>query len=116
VWNDVDAGLVIDDSYEWNAGMMIHGSIGMLVMPLVALLLLITSFFAKVRSGITWALILLGTVVLQIVLALVGFGIPAVGALHGINAIVILALAVVAGRSARSATVTSADVADVARV
>jgi hypothetical protein len=80
------------------------------------MLLLIVSFFAKVRRGITWALILLGTVLLQIVLALVGFGIPAIGALHGINAIVILALAVVAGRSARVSAVTSADVVDVAPV
>ena len=43
------------------------------------------------------ALIILATVVLQIVLALVGFGIPAVGALHGVNALVIYALAIVAG-------------------
>lgn len=116
LWNDVDGGLVVDSSYEWNTGMMLHGAIGMLAMPLVALLLLITSFFAKVPRGTIWALIILGVVVLQIVLALVGFGIPAVGALHGINAIVILALAIVAGRRARLTTVTAPDVADVARV
>lgn len=116
LWNDVDGGLVVDSSYEWNTGMMLHGAIGMLAMPLVALLLLITSFFAKVPRGTIWALIILGVVVLQIVLALVGFGIPAVGALHGINAIVILALAIVAGRRAGLTTVTAPDVADVARV
>ena len=116
LWNDVDAGLVVDDNYEWNAGMMLHGTIGMLVMPLLSLLLLIVSFFAKVPRGITLALIIFGTVILQIVLALAGFGIPAIGALHGVNAIVILALAIVASRRARATTATAADVADVARV
>lgn len=116
LWNDVDAGLVVDDSYEWNVGMMLHGSIGMLVMPLLSLLLLIVSFFAKVPRGITLALIIFGTVILQIVLALVGFGIPAIGALHGVNAIVILALAIVASRRARATTAPTADVTDVARV
>jgi hypothetical protein len=115
LWNDVDAGLVVDDNYEFNAGLVLHGVVGMMVMPLVALLLLIVSFFAKVPRGITWALIIFGAVVLQILLAFAGFGIPAVGALHGINAIVILALAIVAGRHARSTTATAADV-DVARV
>jgi hypothetical protein len=116
LWNDVDAGLVVDDNYEWNTGMMLHGAIGMLVMPFLSLLLLIVSFFAKVPRGITLALIIFGTVILQIMLALVGFGIPAIGALHGVNAIVILALAIVASRRARATTATPADVTDVARV
>jgi hypothetical protein len=115
VWNDVDAGFVIDESYEGNAGLVTHGVVGLMVMPILALLLLIASFFAKVRRGITWALIIFGAVVLQIVLAFVGFGIPAVGALHGINALVIFALAIVAGRSARAPAATPTDV-DVARV
>jgi hypothetical protein len=115
VWNDVDAGLVIDESYEGNAGLVTHGVVGMMVMPILALLLLIASFFAKVRRGITWALVIFCAVVLQIVLAIVGFGVPAVGALHGINALVILGLAIVAGRSARAPAATPTDV-DVARV
>jgi hypothetical protein len=116
IWNDVDAGLVIDDSYEFNAGLVAHGVVGLMVIPLLALLLLISSFFAKVRRGITWALIIVGTVLLQIVLAFAGFGVPAIGALHGVNALVIFALAIVAGRNARTPAASSADVDDVARV
>ena len=44
---DVDDGLVIDKNYDGNAGHMLHGQFGMMIIPLVALLLLIVSFFAQ---------------------------------------------------------------------
>lgn len=105
VINEVDSGAVIDENFEGNAGHALHGIVGMMAIPLVALVLLIVSFFAKVPGGIKWAAIVLGVAVLQVVLAFVSFGAPIVGALHGINA---LALAVVAWRAARQASVTEA--------
>ena len=101
VLGEVDGGAVFDSNSEGNVGHMLHGMVGMMAIPLIALLLLIVSFFAKVAGGIKWAAITLGVAVLQVVLAIVAFGAPAIGALHGINALV---LAIVATRAARLVT------------
>jgi hypothetical protein len=104
VIHDVDGGATIDASFEGNAGHAIHGMVGMNVLPLVALVLLIVSFFAKVPGGVKWAAIVFGLTVLQVVLAFVAFGAPVVGALHGLNALALFAVAVVAGRRVRTAS------------
>ncbi|GAB3816872.1 hypothetical protein [Kribbella italica] len=101
---DVDGGLVIDKNYEGNFGHQLHGIVGMMVIPLLALLLLIVSFFAHVAGGVKWALIVVGLVVLQIALAFASFAAPAIGALHGINALALLAVAGIAGRRAVART------------
>jgi hypothetical protein len=99
----VDSGTVIDGSYEGNAGHMIHGIVGMTVMPLLALILLIVSFFAKnaVPGAVKWAGIVFGVTLLQVALAFAAFSVPVVGALHGINALVLLGVAGRAGALTR---------------
>jgi len=97
---DVDDGLVIDKNYDGNIGHTLHGQTGMMIIPIVALLLLIVSFFAKVQGGIKWALYVVGLVALQITLAFLSFGAPAVGALHGLNAFALFAVAGFASRRA----------------
>jgi hypothetical protein len=97
VWHDVDAGQVIDQSYEANAGALLHGITGMMVIPLLAIVFLIVSFFARIRGGVTWAGIVLGVVFLQVTLAFVAFGAEVVGLLHGFNALVLFAVALYAG-------------------
>ena len=97
---DLDDGLVIDKNYEGNIGHTLHGQIGMMVIPLLAIALLIVSFFAHLAGGVKWAAIVFGLVVLQIFLAFLSFAVPAVGALHGLNAIALLAVAAFAGRRA----------------
>lgn len=94
---NVDDGLVVDKDYEVNFGQEMHGTFGLMVIPLLAILLLIVSFFAKVDHGTRWAGFIFLAVVLQIVLAFVGFGVPAVGLLHPLNAFVVLGLAAYAG-------------------
>ncbi|TWD79844.1 hypothetical protein FB561_0910 [Kribbella amoyensis] len=97
---DVDDGLVFDKNSDANFGQMAHGILGMTVIPALALLLLIVSFFAGVDGGVKWALIVFGLVVLQVALAFVSFGVPAIGALHGANALAVMAVAGMAGRRA----------------
>ncbi|MFI5711337.1 hypothetical protein [Kribbella sp. NPDC051620] len=97
---DVDDGLVIDKNYDGNFGHHLHSVVGTMVIPLLAILLLIVSFFARVNGGIKWALIVFGLVVLQIALAFASFSVPVIGALHAANA---LALAGVAGIAAKQA-------------
>jgi hypothetical protein len=106
--HEVDSGTVIDENYEGNAGHMLHGLVGMYVIPLLGLVLLIVSFFAAkvVPGAVKWAGIVFGLIVLQVVLAFVAFGAPIVGALHGINALALIGVAGRAGMLARTAGAT----------
>ena len=76
-----------DLSFSGLGGLILHGMNGMMIIPLIALLLLIVSFFAKVPGGSKWAGFVLLDVVVQIALAFVSFGAPIVGILHGVNAL-----------------------------
>ncbi|GAB2634102.1 hypothetical protein [Kribbella swartbergensis] len=105
---DMDEGAVFDKNSDLNFGHEAHGTIGMMVMPALALLLLIVSFFAKVEGGIKWALFVVGLVALQITLAFVSFGAPVVGTLHGLNAFVLAGVASVAARKAAAPTAVPA--------
>jgi hypothetical protein len=96
VLGELNDGAVLSEDSERNLGHNVHGIVGMMVMPVLGLALLIVSFFAKIPSGVTWAAIVFGLVVLQVALAIVSFGVSEIGALHGINALV---LAAVAGRA-----------------
>ncbi|WP_433162900.1 hypothetical protein [Kribbella sp. CA-247076] len=104
---DMDDGLVIDKNTDLNFGHLAHGWIGMIAIPVIALLLLIVSFFAKIQGGVKWALFVVGLVVLQIALAFVSFGAPVVGTLHGLNAFALAGVASMAARRAASAQATA---------
>ena len=73
--------------FTGEVGFMIHGIGGEMLIPLVALALLIVSFFAKIPGGSKWAGFVLLDVVLQVMLAFTAFGAPVVGPLHGLNAL-----------------------------
>ncbi|MGY1618772.1 hypothetical protein ACI797_18690 [Geodermatophilus sp. SYSU D00691] len=113
VISEVDEGAVFDENTEFNLGQVLHGVVGLIVIPALSLILLIVSFFAvkQVPHGRTWAGIVFGAVVVQVVLAFVSFGLPAIGALHGINAFVI---AGAAGRAMALARTPAAERTDVA--
>jgi heme A synthase len=83
-----------------NIGPVLHFVGGMMVIPILTLLLLICSFFAKVRGGVKWALLLLLTVFVQVMLGGFAFELPALGLLHGANAFILLTLALIAARAA----------------
>ncbi|MET0789729.1 MAG: hypothetical protein ABWY33_10845 [Cellulomonas sp.] len=95
--HEIEDGAVIDSSYEGNIGHSLHGTVGMMVIPVLVIALLIVSFFAKFTGAVRYALIIFGLVLLQIALAFVAFGAPAVGALHGLNALAILGVSITAG-------------------
>jgi hypothetical protein len=103
-WFDVisaiDDGTVFDENSEGNAGHALHAITGMMIIPVLSLLLLIVSFFARVPGGVMWAAIVLGVTVLQVILAFVAFGAPVVGALHGVNALVLFGVAFTAAQKA----------------
>jgi hypothetical protein len=90
---------LVDDrtGFDGAIGMNIH-SIGAMVISLLAIILLILSFFAKIPGGVKWAGFVFLAVLVQWALAIAAFGAPVVGALHGLNAFAI------AGLAARAAT------------
>jgi hypothetical protein len=96
---------VLEGDWEWTGawGAIAHGVVGLMVIPLVALLLLIVSFFAKVTGGVLNALLVLLVTVVQVVLAFIAFGTPEVGALHGLNAFLLFGVAMMAAQRAKAA-------------
>ena len=93
-----------ETTFDGVVGFMIHGMNGMMLIPLIALLLLIVSFFAKVPGGVTKAAVVLGLVVVQVALGIFGHDAPALGALHGLNALLLFGAATMAGVQARAVT------------
>jgi hypothetical protein len=98
----IENGGSLDQSTELNsdlggyAGFSTHGTVGIMVLPAIALLFLISSFFAKVPGGIKWALIVFGVTVLQVALGLFSHSLAGLGWLHGANALILFGVAVTA--------------------
>ena len=102
--NTLTESAMEDQSLDFTGavGFMLHGMIGMMLIPLIALVLLIVSFFAKVEGGVKFAGIVLFLVVLQVALGIFGHETPYAGLLHGLNALVLFAAALQAGRQVSS--------------
>ena len=79
-------------------GFAIHGINGTMIVPLLALVFLVISFFAKIPGGVKWAGITFLLVIVQVALGMFGHSVPALGALHGINALALFGVAVMAGK------------------
>ena len=92
-------------------GIMLHALTGTFLIPLLALVLLIISFFAKIPGGVKWAAIVFGVVVLQYALAILSrsAGVPFLGALHGLNALILFGVAVTAAMRVRSTATRAAE-------
>jgi len=87
-------------------GFMLHGMNGMMVIPILVLLTLIVSFFAKVPGASKRAGILVGLVVLQVVLGIMSHSIPGVITLHVLNAFAIFTVAAMSAVRLRSGALT----------
>jgi hypothetical protein len=119
-WAIFGEGKYIDDGHNVNkalqdsdtlpfpevVGFIVHGINGEMLIPLVAIALLVVSFFAKVPEGTKWAGMLLGGIVVQVLLGLLGAGLPLLGLLHGANALLLFWLALHAAKLAGVATTT----------
>lgn len=107
----IDGGGVLDkattESHSANftgiIGFVVHGINGQYVVPLLAIVLLVVSFFAKVPSGAMWAGLVFVLVLVQVFLGIFGRAIPQLGLLHGLNALVLFAVADIAALRARAA-------------
>jgi heme A synthase len=68
---------------------------------LLALALLVISFFAKIPQGVRWAVIVLVCTIVQIALGTLSHMLSAIGAVHGAVALVLFGVAVMAAMRAR---------------
>src|ERR1700716_1888507 len=102
-------------SFTGVSGFVTHGTNGQMIIPLLAVLLLIVSFFAKVRSGVVWAAAVLLTVVVEVALGTFAHALPDLGILHGILAIALFTVAVVAARQAEADTARVEETAGASR-
>jgi hypothetical protein len=90
------------------SGFMVHGINGQMIVPVIAVLLLVVAFFAKVRGGVALAGMVLGGVVVQVALGILGHSLPLLGWVHGILAIFIFAAALAATRRVESPSAVGA--------
>ncbi len=106
----IDGGGVIDRAMVESAessgdlpfpeviGVLVHGVNGGMVIPVVALVLLGLSFGTKVPGARMWAGIVVALVALQVTLGYTQGGLPALGLLHGSNALLLFAATTHAAR------------------
>jgi Family of unknown function (DUF6220) len=94
------ASMESDVQFDGVVGFMVHGMNGTIIVPVVALLLLIVSFFARLPRGVAFAAALFVMVVAQVLLGIVSHSVPALGMLHGALALAILVTAVLSARLA----------------
>lgn len=97
-------------------GFMIHGINGQMLIPLIGLILLIVSFFAKIPGGVKWAAMLFVGIVIQVLLGMLSHGVPALGALHGILALLLFWLAFRTAKAADEVAVVDSTTAEAAAV
>jgi hypothetical protein len=88
-------------------GFVVHGINGQMIVPLIALLLFVVSFFAKFPRAVAWAGAALVTVIVQVALGMFAHSLPALGMLHGIVALVLLVVALIAARKASATPMTT---------
>jgi hypothetical protein len=96
-----------DTSINGVIGFAIHGINGTMIIPLLGLVFLIISFFAKVPGGVKWAAITFGVIVLQVLLGMFAHEVYVLGALHGITAFAVMGVAAAAGRRASTVDTTA---------
>ncbi|MEO8518661.1 MAG: DUF6220 domain-containing protein [Dermatophilaceae bacterium] len=96
----LDKAVFEDESATFTGvvGFAIHGINGTMVIPLLALVLLLLSFFARVPGGAKWAGAIFALVIIQVLLGTFAHVVPQLGPLHGINALVLFSVAVMAAR------------------
>lgn len=118
--NWVDSGGVYDKAlrerhqaaFPEAVAFAVHGINGQLLVPVIALLLLIVSLFAKVSGGVKWAAVVFVLVIVQVALGMLSQFVAALGALHGINAMALFAAAIYAARRRPVKSLTASEVVE----
>ena len=87
-------------TFDGVVGFMVHGMNGTLIVPVIALVFLVVSFFARFPGAVAWAAAAFTAVVVQVALGIFAHSAPVLGMVHGVLALVLLVVALVAARKA----------------
>jgi hypothetical protein len=94
-------------AFDGVLGFAVHGINGQMIVPAIALIFFVVSFFARFPGAVAWAGAALGTVIVQVALGIFAHSVPALGMLHGAVALVLLVVALIAARKASGAPVAA---------
>lgn len=94
--------------FQGAVGFDIHGILGGMVIPVLALGLLVVAFFAGIDGGVKWAAIVVVTVLVQVGAGMGGEDAPWLGLIHGLTAFALFSVAIVAARAAHPGAETAA--------
>jgi hypothetical protein len=91
-------------TFDGAIGHLIHVMSGTFLIPLLGLLLLIVSFFAKVPRGVALAAVVVVSIVVQYLAGTFAeLGGATVGIIHGLNAFILFGVALAASKAAKDA-------------
>lgn len=100
--------------FSGDGGLAFHGTDGMMIIPAIGLLLVISSFFTKTVGATRWALLVLGCIVIQVALGMLAHTFYILGAIHGLFAFGVLAAGALAAIRVQRAPATARSAASVA--
>jgi hypothetical protein len=94
----IDKSLIESESPQIGGitGFNLHQLFGVTILPLLALLLLVSSFFARIPGGVRWGFIVFAVTVAQSLLGIYAHHTARVGWLHGGMALVLFICAAIA--------------------
>lgn len=93
-------------------GAMIHGMNGTMVIPIVALAGLIVAIVSKQGKVVRLAVVVIVLVALQVLLGILAFSASAFALLHGLNAMLLFAAALLGAHAAKRGAVDQGGVGD----
>jgi hypothetical protein len=111
-WIGSEGGAVDESVYKgWQSGTrppfpeaighLVHLKAGEMVIPAIALLLLLVSFFAKVPKGVAVAVVIFGLVLVQTWSGIEAHNLPYLGLWHGLGAFLIFGAAMAGAMAAK---------------
>ena len=91
-----------EDPPTWQGaiGHFLHVINGQMLIPLIGLVLLIISFFAKIPSGTKYAAIIFVSIIVQVAAGMLAESAPLLGMVHGLNAFILFMAAFQAAKVA----------------
>ena len=102
------AGMESDSTvFDGVLGFAIHGINGQMIVPAIALIFFVVSFFARFPGAVAWAGAAFATVIVQVALGIFAHSVPTLGLLHGVVALVLLVVALIAARKASGSSVAT---------
>jgi uncharacterized membrane protein YphA (DoxX/SURF4 family) len=95
-----------EDPPTWTGsiGHFIHVMNGTYLIPLLGISLLVVSFFVAIEGAVKWAAIVAVSIAVQVAAGLLSSDSPYVGLVHGLNAFILFAAALMAAKVAKDAT------------